>query len=371
MINSVSSKTPIIGYQNVSSLEQDEWVDVSRIDSVVQECIEAMKPLPRGKKEVAFDFVSGPLCRTGSLAKRILQTVPELSLGALSGVLGGVTSLFGLAGSHLDWREAVREERHSIELGDLEGQKKSEAKKVLGRLELAAGSLFLTDMGVRTFSPEAGAISGATAFPVAVYLSGLASTIGLIVSAHGFARCRSFQRNLKEMESPEEALKFLQSLLLFDLNEIHDLEKRYGKGEAFERAYRNGIEKKVRILKRRTSGKSLLLILNQSEEILRDLRISTKRQEALQKATTLVQMVLKENQFKTALFATALTASLLGLASLVLGAVVSSGAFVSTALGMAAASIWLALALYNWVATSKKWALDEGVATPMALASNY
>jgi hypothetical protein len=153
------------------------------------------------------------------------------------------------------------------------------------------------------------------------------------------------------------ALRFLKAKISVTAEEIEELRtkietehsqlNRAEKEARLRQAISHLAEAKVKYLKRRTSNKSLQLILSQIDPILTKLDDEKTRSEGIKEGTLLIQKIQNENRIKMALFVLGFIAALISLAGLVLMTFASSGLVLPFVLYGVAGAIHLGMRVYT------------------------
>lgn len=143
--------------------------------------------------------------------------------------------------------------------------------------------------------------------------------------------------------------------LIHEINEEHPEMSKQEKEELFKQRLADKAEVKVKYLKRRTSNKSLDLILNKVEPLLARLNDPA----ALEEADALIQTILKENKVKMGLYLVGLIFSVVSLIGVILADFFSFGTLPYIIMGVASA-VFLLITLYNFFVQLMKKDPDSG-----------
>jgi hypothetical protein len=304
----------------------------------------------------------------GPTAASISLTRNLLSLGGMEtpfvdglGVAGGI---LGAGIGAVDWKTGLGEHERAQRAGDGEGYRRAEGRILYGQTEAASAVLFLAEEGCAATSTESAAAAGAAIGTAALFFSGIASIVGCIMSLLGIYRCSIFKDRIRALMnhpslSEEQrlfgAIGYLQELISITSEERLAIEKKVDAEHPKDREQRileennRLIEKKIAWLKRRTSAKSVEMILGMSGDILEKMQNPATRSIAIKEAKSLIGAIEHDISVKMLIHSLGLAASLLGIAALIVG-MVCTGGLAPLILTTIAAVLWLALALYNVIA---------------------
>lgn len=259
---------------------------------------------------------------TGCCRANMKLVAPEADwLGDFRNVGFGVGALWAGVGAYECW-EGVEERSHALKIKDAEGVVRADEKSLRGALASYGGLFYLGDKLAQIFSSPGVEVAGNVLVGLSASFFGVSALIRLGFSYAGWRRCSAFRSELQE---------YLK-------NESIDEERRYRSVVAYLRELattlspeevRTGVslEAKQQYLKRRTSLKSLQLILKQSEELLRELDSPDEatRKKGLEGAQKLIQTVLWENRKKMALYVLGMLMAAITVSALILGTFFSFG----------------------------------------------
>ncbi len=314
----------------------------------------------------AYVKAMGPCVATVSLSKNVLS-LAGVESPAVTG-LGFLNGVGGLGVGIFDWIGGVSEEERSRDIHDEEGHRRAVAKILYGQTQTAGAALFFAEKGCELSSTSAAAIAGISLGTAALFFSGVASITGLFLSSLGMWRCAKFRErideyftrpNLTEEQRVIGALRFLQDLISVTPEERLGIEKMIEnqhpekspaeQKELIEKTLSDLVETKVAYVKRRSSIRSLRLIMDKSDGIIQKIQEPKTRAVGITEGKELIQAIHRQSVFKACLYAIGAFAGLLGMAALIAGIICTCGTL-PLALASAAALIWLALAIYNVIA---------------------
>lgn len=284
--------------------------------------------------------------------------------------------------------DGVSEHERAKEIGDLEGKRRAEAKLLSGGT-LFAGSL--SYLAGKIFDEKLSMALGAHVLSASSLLFCVGSLIGIVTSALGVVRCEKFNNrlseylqnpNLTEVERVRGAWTFLKDSLVVSAEEKGEIEKsvreqyrslsKQDQDTLIQKQIENLTETKVKYMKRRTSTKSLQLILENADDILAKLNSKSVRaqREGVVKATQLIDVIQKENRTKMLLYAIGTIASIISFVGLLFMTLTPAAIFPFVLCGIAS-SIYLALSIYYWAPSAFKlyhWIRGDAESTPSLIA---
>lgn len=180
------------------------------------------------------------------------------------------------------------------------------------------------------------------------------------------------EAEVKEAKDKNPAFKMTkeEKKALVD-SRMQSLDRAGEKAELVKILIKNKTEAKIKYMKRRTSTKSLQLILGNADEILAKLNSKSVRvqREGVVKATQLIDVIQKENRTKMLLYAIGTIASIISFIGLV--CMPFTAALFPFVLCGIASSIYLALAIYYWAPSVPKlyhWIRGDAESTPSLIA---
>ncbi len=305
-----------------------------------------------------------------SLTRNLMYAIP--TFGPHDPVANHLGYYAGMLWTFFAFREideGLTEYERSLQIGDEEGRRRACAKLFSGGI-VGTGSLaFLVGRMSDTFALASAA---SALLSTSGILFGAGSILSMGASVLGTVRCYKFHQRLNEyldnsnltiQEKMRGALHFLQDSISVTPEEKAEvaalIEREHPDWsiEAKERFLSQKLadltEVKVKYMKRRTSNKSLRLILEQSDPILAKLNDPKQMQAALQEAAVLIHTIQRENKVKMSLYLLSLVAALLSFVALVLTLTLSLGAVPFALYGISGA-IYLAVTIYSVAGMSSK-----------------
>jgi len=195
---------------------------------------------------------------------------------------------------------------------------------------------------------------------------GIGSALAMGYAFYGVLRCARFAKRLNEyLENPQldeagqlrSALRFLQESISVTATErealLRDIEKTERNAEDKKNLLVDKLadltEIKVKHLKRRTSTRSLILISNESEKILKLLDAPSTEAQGIQEAKELIKVVQTDSLAKKMLNVASLIAATIGLIASLLFLVGTFGSVPFLLFGISGA-IYLLSMLYYYAA---------------------
>ncbi len=352
-------------YQNAGLLPkmevspQDEKERARASKKSVQEIHSASIPGTNGSLLAGIRIADDTL----SLTRNILSSVP--TVGAHDPVVRHLGYYAGTIWAFFSLRELDRgivNSKRAANIGDEEGLRRANALVVSGSLCSLGSAAYLTGRVCDTFSV---ASRGAAPFAAASALFGLGSVLGAWASFLGGWRCKDFNDkleayldhpNLTQLERFRGALNFLKETIMVTREEEIDIAQKIDadhpglsadkREKLIEEKRSNLTEVKVKYMKRRTSARSLYLILTQCDQILAKLGDPAKEKEGIREATLLFMEVEQENNTKMSLYILGFIASLIGLAALAIATFFTAGVFPFVLYGISG-TVYLATTLYQ------------------------
>jgi hypothetical protein len=276
-------------------------------------------------------------------------------LGYYAGIFWGFFSLRELDSGY---RDLAR----SKQIKDAEGQRRAEARVLSGAICSTASLAYIAG---RVCDTVASTGFASVAFNVASGFFGVGSLLAMSSAALGALRCYRFNDRLNEylnhpnltgVERLQGALQFLKEAVYVTTEEraelVEQIEKNHPhlspneKSQLLEQKIADLTEIKVKYLKRRTSNKSLLLILNQADAILAKLADPKTRAEGIKEATIMLHTIQNENKAKMALFILGFIAALISFVAMLVSTFLSAGSLPFFLYGVAG-TIYLGMTVYN------------------------
>lgn len=247
-------------------------------------------------------------------------------------------------------------------IGDPEGVSRGKIALVSGGLCSVASVSFLTSRVLNSFSAVGAA---GVALGLADMLFGVGSVLSMGSSISSAYRCHKFNERLKEylyhpnlnaVQKMQGALNFLKESVSVTAEEREDLVKEVArmhpdwpedkKRVLIEQKLADLTEVKVKYMKRRTSNKSLYLILTQTDALLEKLADPKTQGQAIFDAFVLVSTVQKENKTKMSLYILGFIAALISFVAMLIGTFLTAGALPFVLYGIAA-TLYLSMTLYS------------------------
>jgi hypothetical protein len=283
---------------------------------------------------------------------------------------GTFWTFFSLRELSTGWAEYQR----SKAIGDPEGLSRGKIALVSGGLCSVASISFLTSRIFDSFSAVGAA---GVALGLADMLFGVGSLLSMGSSISSAYRCHKFNERLKEyLEHPklnavqkmQGALKFLKESVSVTAEEREDLVKEVAqmhpdwpedkRWALIEQKLADLTEVKVKYMKRRTSNKSLYLILTQTDALLAKLADPKTQTDAVFESCMLLEAVQKENKTKMALYILGLIAALISFVAMLIATFLTAGALPFVLYGIAA-TLYLSMTLYSTAGLVIKKRLDH------------
>jgi hypothetical protein len=300
---------------------------------------------------------------TLSLTRNILFSIPEI--GPQDPIVNHLGYYAGVFWSFFAFRElddGISEYKRSKAVGDGEGRRRAEARILSGGTVLAGSAAYLAGKFCDTYSS---AVLASTLSNASNMLFGVGSLVGIGVSLLGAVRCERFNSRLNaylensklaDVQKFKGALQFLKDSLTVTLEERtaikEEIEEKYPnlnpalKEDLFQQRLTDRAEAKVKYMKRRTSNKSLHLIVSQVDKILAKLDDPKARPEGIKEAALLISTIQQENKLKMTLYSLSLIASILSFLGMILATFTTGGVLPFVLYGIAG-TIYLALTIYS------------------------
>ncbi len=302
---------------------------------------------------------------TLSLTRDVIRSVPEFgpdhalahNLAFPAGAIWAGFAVREVKGGYQDYKRAV-------EIGDKEGKNRAAGRLSTGTLGMFGSGFFLA--GKTASTTGAAALAAGTLSLIGDVCFGVGSVVGMGLSSLGIYRCCTFKKRLNEyFENPQltkeqqvrGSLEFLRDLLVITPEERLDLIQKIDeehpkaspeeKAELLKKGMADLTEVKVKYLKRRTSNKSLELILTKAEPLLAKLQNPETKEEAIREGEELIRSVKKETNWKMALYTIGLIASIISFVAVIIADVFSLGTIPFIISGVASV-IFLMLTAYNF-----------------------
>jgi len=348
--------------------ERASGVDMAK--KVIQGINEASIPGTNGQILAGMRIAEDTL----SLTRNILFAIPDIgSSDPVVNHLGYYAGVFWAFFAFRELDEGWSEFKRSQAIGDAEGKRRSQARLVSGSICSTASLVYLAGRVSDTFAVQTAATA---AFGTASALFGIGSLLGMGASLLGALRCSRFNDRLNEyLENPrlsererfQGALQFLKDAISVTPEEKAELTDQLEKShphwspEQKEKWLREKLadltEVKVKYMKRRTSSKSLYLILTQADELLAKLSDPKRASEGIKEATILFSTIQQENKTKLALYLLGFIAALVSFSAMLVATFFTAGALPFVLYGIAG-TIYLATTLYSVAGMALKKELD-------------
>jgi hypothetical protein len=203
------------------------------------------------------------------------------------------------------------------------------------------------------------------ALGVSNVLFGVGSLLAVGTSLLGAVRCERFNHRLNEyLENPkltevqkmQGALRFLKDSICVTVEEMREIEEQINrkyphlsaekKEQLIQQKLADFSEVKVKYLKRRTSNKSLRLILNHADELLGKLSNKETCIEGIKECTVFFNSIRQENRIKLSLYMLGLIASILSFVGMLIMSFTSATILPFVLFGIAG-TIYLAISIYT------------------------
>ncbi len=299
---------------------------------------------------------------TLSLARNILFALPEIGpKDPIVSHLGYYAGLFWAFFALRELDDGIVENKRSKVIGDGEGTRRAGARVLSGTIISTASLGYLAGKFCNTYasSVAASGVLGAAnvLFGVGSVLAMGSSLLGALRSSRFNDRLDEYLENttLSEIDRLKSALKFLKesitvtaeekAALTQEIDEKHPSWSESEKTRLLKQRLADLTEVKVKYMKRRTSTRSLALILNQADSILAQMDDPKTRASGIAKATVLIHQIQKDSRIKKALYILGFVAALVSFVAMLIITFVSSGALPFVLYGVAA-TIYLLISIY-------------------------
>lgn len=342
-------------YQHLGYVKRDLSQDVSLQDSAKKTVAAMKKGAEPSLKDHGYSLVRiGD--NTLSFVKDVLTVRSDWGLQNTSlsnSYINNVGFLSGSIWSFFAIKEvydSVSEMDSAKAIGDEEGVRRAQVRYVSGVSTLWGAGFYL--------SAKFAGLAGAAAETAATALSytsnslfGIGSVIGIGMAGLGIYRCLTFTSRLNEYLQNQDkdeaqrlkgALRFLKDSMSVTPEERKEITERIHRDHAektpwerqllIDEELKNLTETKVKYMKRRTSHKSLSLLLNHVDRLLCDL----DRGQGIDEANQLIATIKSENRKKLALYWIGFFASVFGLIAVILSTLATGGMAPFVLLGLSA-----------------------------------
>lgn len=339
-----------------SSEEQKEVIEATKRS--VKEIREASVPGTDGKILAGLRLADDTL----SLVRNIMFAIPSIGpndpiashLGYYGGAFWTFSGIREMDEGYIDYKRAEK-------ISDSEGKRRAEVRILSGGVVSAGSLAYLGGKICDTLSMSA---VSAPLLNAANGFFGLGSAIAMGASALGSIRCHRFSQRLNayfenphltQMEKMKGALRFLRDLISVTPEEkdaiLREIEKEWPKASQeekknqFEKKLLDLTEAKVKYVKRRTSGKSLQLIITHVDQILAKIENQKTHFEGMKEGTALIGKVQKESGTKKTLYNLSFVAALLSFVGMLILAFSATSVAAFVLFGVAG-GIYLSITIY-------------------------
>jgi hypothetical protein len=300
---------------------------------------------------------------TLSLTRNILFAIPDIGpQDPVVNHLGYYAGIFWTFFSLRELDEGVAEYRRSVTIGDNEGRRRAESRILSGGIVSGASVAYLAGKFCDTYASTT-ASAAMSAFSNVLF--GVGSLVAIGASALGAVRCERFNRRLNEyIENPrltevqklQGALQFLKDSISVTAEEKAELklqvEQKHPdwspeqKEKLLYQKLSDLTEVKVKYMKRRTSNKSLFLILTQADNLLAKLANKDTCAEGIKEASLLINTIQQESKLKMSLYMLGLVAATLSFLGMLVMSFMTAGVLPFVLYGIAG-TIYLAMTIYS------------------------
>jgi hypothetical protein len=312
---------------------------------------------------------------TLSITRNVLYALPAIGTNdPVVNHLGYYAGIFWTFFAVREWDSAKTELKRAELIGDQEGIRRARATMASGAIVTTGSLSYLMGRvcdSLNFVGPMTAVMRVADAF------FGLGSFLSMILSGLGAYRCHSFNEkinhflendDLTPIEKYRGALQFLKDEVTITPQEKEELWAKVAKEfphaneetkqKIFDRKLYYLAETKVKHIKRRTSSKSLGLILAHVDRLLGMLSDPKTQLEGVKEAALLLHEVEKENRAKMALFLISFIASLISAIAMIAATVLTAGVLPFVLYGISG-TLYLALSVYSIGTMS--WKKDKTV----------
>jgi hypothetical protein len=259
--------------------------------------------------------------------------------------MGCATASLGLILSGVRIKDGLEEYRASKKIGDAEGLHRAESQIASGALLSHASALLISQKAILLAGTAQTAAVGVGLAGHSFFGAGMALAIGM--AGWGIYRSAKFRWQLDklandpsctEAERMQNTLVYLKELIVPSSQEVLIIKKKLEKENPLKSHYwierelnrqvSGRIETNLKYLKRRTSSRSLKLLLDPAKgigPILSKLDQTATRGEGAQEARALIEELQKDNLRKIGLFTVSLLIAAISLAAVILMSAFSFG----------------------------------------------
>lgn len=340
-------------------LPEHEKEGVNQTKSAIRAVHDASIPGSNGQLLAGMRIADDTL----SLTRNILYAIPQIGRNdPVVNHLGYYAGIFWTFFAVRELDDGLIEYRRSKLIRDEEGVRRSQARILSGGIISTASAGYLAGKICDTYVSQPAATG---LFGAANILFGAGAMLAMGSSLLGALRCHRFTDRLNEyLENPmlshEERLKsavqYLKECISVSAEEretiVQEIEKKHPswskalKEKLLEQKLSDLTEVKVKYMKRRTSSKSLLLVLNHADDIIAKLENPATVIEGITKATSLINSIQKESRTKKTLYILGFVAALVSFVAMLILTFTSAGMLPFVMYGISG-TIYLLIAVYT------------------------
>ncbi len=300
---------------------------------------------------------------TLSLTRNILFAIPDIGPNdPVVNHLGYYAGIFWTFFSLRELDEGVAEYKRSVTVGDKEGKRRAEARVLSGGVVSTGSIAYVAGKFCDSYASIA---TANTILGFSNILFGVGSLVAIGASLLGAVRCERFNMRLNEyLENPglsdvqklQGALKFLKDSISVTHEEraelAQEIEQKHPdwtiekKEQLLQQKLADLTEVKVKYMKRRTSNKSLFLILTKVDTLLAMLGCKETCAEGIKEASILIHTIQQESKIKLSLYTLGFIAATLSFIGMIIMSVMSAGLLPFVLYGIAG-TIYLAVTIYT------------------------
>ncbi len=300
---------------------------------------------------------------TLSLTRNILFAIPDIGQNdPIVSHLGYYAGIFWTFFALRELDDGVTEYKRSKLIGDEEGIRRGQARILSGGIISTASFGYLSG---KILDSYVSATAASVVLGAANVLFGVGSMLAMGTSLLGALRCERFNQrlneyldnpNLSEKDRLKSALKYLKECISISPEEreilVQQVEKEHpdwtqeAKEKLLNQKLADLTEVKVKYMKRRTSSRSLQLILRDTDKILALLENPETAVEGITKASVLINTIQKESRLKKTLYMLGFVAALVSFAAMMILTFMSAGALPFVLYGISG-TIYLLITVYT------------------------
>ncbi len=356
-------------YQNIGYVSRDFSKD-RLLTKTAGRVLAQMQPpqTPRIKDTISTGvrFTENTLSLVRDGLKLCPEVGPDHAFVANYGfAAGSVWSFFAVK----EWMDGIDDYEKAKLIGDSEGARRAAARSSNGFVTMCASSLYLSSKILSAANALESAITAISYSSNAFF--GIGAMIGMGINGLGIYRCSRFNSrideylnnpdpDLKKSQKLKGALRFLKDSMSVTPEERKELRQKIEREHCdetpeerknrFDEAVAHLAETKIKYMKRRTSNKSLEMMLDPKSGIDALLPLLENEGDraigAVNAAEELIHEVKKQTWKKMFFYALGFIASLVGLIGIISGTFLTGGALPFVLLGISAA-IFAFLTGYN------------------------